>query len=299
MPPADVAVVVVNYRTEAMSARALAAAVRSAAPFRAEEVVVDNGATPASTAALRAAAPDALVLPMPDNRGFAAGVNAGVRAVSAPMLFIVNSDGFARDDAVARLLRHAEAFPRAGVVAPRLVHADGSLQINAYKRFPSLFTLFVEFCAPLHPLHGTRWHPHALASADFATPRPVAHVMGAAMLVRRSAYDAAGPLDERFFLYLEETEWQRRLHAAGWEIRLEPGATVEHLERASSGAEVVSPHYVSSAQRYHRPAWAARLVMRAAAAVSVAAAAVARRARPRDPRFPKLQRAYREVLRSL
>ena len=222
MPEPDVSVIVVNYRTEAMSARALTDAARSAAPYRAELVVVDNGATEASTAALRAAVPEAVVVPEPENRGFAAGVNAGVRAATAPFLFVVNSDGFARPGAVATLLRHAGAHPRAGVVAPRLVHADGSLQINAYKRFPSLLTLFAEFCLPLHPLHGTRLHPHALSRAAIGNAGPIAHAMGAALLVRRAAYDAAGPLDESYFLYLEETEWQRRVWGAGWEVRIEP-----------------------------------------------------------------------------
>jgi N-acetylglucosaminyl-diphospho-decaprenol L-rhamnosyltransferase len=299
MPAPDVSVVVVNYRTEALSARALVDAARSAAPYRAELVVVDNGATEASLATLRAAAPDATVVPLSENRGFAAGVNAGVRAARAPMLFVVNSDAFARGDALARLLRHAADHPRAGLVAPRLSNADGSLQINAYKRFPSLFTLFVEFCLPLHPLHGTRLHPHALPRSAMEAPGRVAHVMGAAMLIRRAAYDAAGPLDEGFFLYLEETEWQRRLTQAGWEVRFEPAAVVEHLEHASDDVDVVSRHYLVSAQRYHHPAWAARLVMRAGAVVSLAAAAVAQRVRPADPRFPRLVSAYRDVLRWL
>jgi N-acetylglucosaminyl-diphospho-decaprenol L-rhamnosyltransferase len=137
MPAPDVSVVVVNYRTEALSARAVADAARAAAPYRAEQIVVDNGATEVTTAALRAAAPEATIVPLAENRGFAAGVNAGVRAASAPLLFVVNSDGFARDDAVARLLRHMEAHPRAALLAPRLANPDGSLQINAYKRFPN------------------------------------------------------------------------------------------------------------------------------------------------------------------
>jgi hypothetical protein len=62
---------------------------------------------------------------------------------------------------------------------------------------------------------------------------------------------------------------------------------------------VVSRHYLASAQRYYRPAWAARLAMRSGAAVSIAAAAAARRVRPADPRFPRLVSAYRDVLRAL
>jgi GT2 family glycosyltransferase len=171
------------------------------------------------------------------------------------------------------------------------------VQVNAYKRLPSLLTLFFDFTAPLHPLDGTRLHPHALPSARLARSGPVAHVMGAAMMVRREAADAAGQLDEEFFLYLEETDWQRRMAAAGGEIHLEPEATVIHMERGSSGHAVVSPHYLRSAQRYFGPR--ARGVMRAGARISVLSARAAGRLRPGDPRFAKLERGYREVLERL
>ncbi len=294
----DVSVIVVNYRTEELTGRALAAA-RGAAPgLELEEIVVDNGATEATAAALALHAPGARVIGEPANRGFAAGVNAGVRAATAERLFILNSDAFCQGDALARLVAHLDAHPRAGLVAPRLTGEDGGLQVNAYRRLPNLVTLFFDFAAPLHVLGHTRLHPHALPPARFrGAAGPVAHVMGAAMLVRRAAYDAAGPLDEGFFLYLEETEWQRRLARAGWEIHLEPAAHLVHLEHGSSEATVVSRHFLDSAVRYHGPR--ARTVMRAGARVSVLTARAAGRLRPADPRFPKLERAFRDVLEHL
>jgi N-acetylglucosaminyl-diphospho-decaprenol L-rhamnosyltransferase len=299
VPPPDVSIVVVNYRTEEMSTRALGDAVRSAAPRAVEQIVVDNGATEDSVAALKGGAPDARIVALGDNRGFAAAVNAGAAAAQGRYLLILNSDAFAKHDAVARLAAYLDGHPQAGVVAPVLRHADGSLQINAYRRFPNLVTLFFEFCLPLHPLHGTALHPHALPRKRFSRPGPVAHAMGAALLVRREAFDQAGPLDERFFLYLEETEWQRRVARAGWEIHLEPAAEVAHLERASSGEEVVSSHYFASAQRYFGRPRAARWVMRTGAGISVLAARAAAAVRPGDPRFPKLVRAFRRVRESV
>ena len=294
----DVSVIVVNYRTEELTGRALAAARAAAGGLSLEEIVVDNGATAATAAALAVHAPRARVIAERDNRGFAAGVNAGVRAASAERLFVLNSDAFCQGDALARLVRHLDAHPHAGLVAPRLTGEDGDLQVNAYRRFPNLVTLFFDFAAPLHPLGRTRLHPHALPPTRFRGPAgPVAHVMGAAMLVRRAAYDAAGPLDEGYFLYLEETEWQRRLAAAGWEIHLEPAAHLVHLEHGSSDATVVSPHFLDSAVRYHGPR--ALGVMRAGARLSVLSARAAGRLRPGDERFGKLERGFRDVLARL
>jgi N-acetylglucosaminyl-diphospho-decaprenol L-rhamnosyltransferase len=293
----DVSIIVINYRTEDLSARAVADARAAAGELSTEAILVDNGATADSAARLRTGVPDAEIVELTENRGFAAGVNAGVARAKGRFLLLLNSDAFMRGHALASLAAHLEAHPRAGVVAPRLLHDDGSLQINAYRRFPGLLTLFFEFCAPLHLLHGRVLHPHTLPRTRFTSPVRVAHVMGAAMLVRREAFRDAGPFDEVFFLYLEETEWQRRVAAAGWEIWVEPTAETLHLEKGSSDAQVFSPHYLESAKRYFHPWPAARLLMRLGARISVLSAALAARARPGDPRFPKLEMAFRDVLR--
>jgi GT2 family glycosyltransferase len=296
---ADVSVIVVNYRTEEMTASAVHRACAAASPFSAEAIVVDNGATAASAAALHSTLPDALIVSEPENRGFAAGVNAGLTRASGRYAFLLNSDAFVRDDGVARLIRYLDAHPTAGVVAPRLVGADGTAQLNAYRRFPNLATLFFDLCLPLHPLHGTALHPHTVPRRRLDGPRRVAHVMGAAMMVRAQAAAQAGALDEAYFLYLEETEWQRRIARAGWEIHFEPAAVAVHLEKGSSDAQVVSPHYLASAQRYFQPAARARAVMRAGAWISLISAVAAKRLRPRDPRFAKLATAYRRTLGEL
>jgi GT2 family glycosyltransferase len=297
----DVSLVVVNYRTEDMTAGAVRAA-RAAAPgLSLEVVVVDNGSTPQSAARLEAALPDATVVARTENRGFAAGVNAGLAVASGRTLLLLNSDAFPRDNAVTRLVDHLDAHPGAGVVAPRVEGPDGELQFNAYRRFPNLVTLFFDFCLLLHPLAGTRLHPHTLPRARFEGPAGrVAHATGAALLVRREAAHAAGPLDEGYFLYLEETEWLSRITAAGWEVHLEPAAVVVHADKGSDpDSQVFSPHYFRSAERYYRSPGAARRVMRAGARVSLPVAAAAAALRPRDPRFSKLKREFARVLREV
>ncbi|MDQ6811925.1 MAG: hypothetical protein M3Z95_08520, partial [Actinomycetota bacterium] len=173
---------------------------------------------------------------------------------------------------------------------------DGSLQVNAYRRFPSLITLFAGFCLPLHPLGHTPLHPHQLAPSRLNRSGRVAHVMGAAMLVRREVLDTAGAFDERFFLYLEETEWQQRVASAGWEIHLEPAARFTHVGQASdASAQVISGHYIDSALQFYRSPAAALRVMRAGAFISMWSARAAARLRPQDPRFPRLEETFARV----
>lgn len=289
----DVSIVVVNYRTPELTAQALADARAAAGDLEVELVAVDSGSGDGSADALAPLASDAQIVALETNRGYAAALNAGIDHATARNVLLLNSDALARGDAVARLVAYADAQPRAGVVAPGLEHEDGSRQVNAYRRFPNLLTLFADFCLPLHLLGRTSWHPHQLPPSQFASARRVAHVLGAAMLVRRDAAAAAGALDEGYFLYLEETEWQRRIAGAGWEIHLEPAARFVHVGQASdASAQVISDHYVDSALRYYRSPAAALWVMRAGTWISLVCARAAARLRPRDPRFPRLVQAF-------
>jgi GT2 family glycosyltransferase len=81
----------------------------------------------------------------------------------------------------------------------------------------------------------------------------VAHATGAALAVRRRAYEEAGPLDEGYFLYFEETEWLERVQRHGWAVELVPEARVMHRVRGGGDpARVPSPQYLPSAYRYLR-----------------------------------------------
>ena len=265
----DVSVIVVNYRSAELTARALEAARSAAGGLNLQEIVVDNASGEEEVERLRRELPHASVIALAENRGFAAGNNAGIAQATGRYLMLLNPDAFALEDAVARLVRHLDEHPQAGLAAPVLENEDGSVQANLYRYFPNLATLFVEFCFPLAKvavLLRTRF------SASTETPagwRPVAHAIGAALLVRADAAKATGPLDERFFLYLEETEWQRRMAAAGWRRDGVPEARFTHLGGGSSSSPALaSPHYLDSAAIYFGHGRSAEAVIAAGAAIS-------------------------------
>jgi N-acetylglucosaminyl-diphospho-decaprenol L-rhamnosyltransferase len=251
----DAAVVVVNYRTPELVEQCLASVRAGSDGLRLQTVVVDNASGDASVERLRAALPWAQVLAMDENRGFAAGVNAGVRHTSAEAVVVLNPDTTLDPDALRELLEHLRRRPRTGVVAPLLEGPDGRLAPNGYRRFPGLSTLAFDLCIPLSYLlvYAPALHPYAMSPAALRAGRDPAWVCGAAMAIRRSAYIEAGPLDEGFFLYFEETEWQQRVAARGWTIELAPAARARHLVRGGGeDALAHSPHFLTSALRYLR-----------------------------------------------
>lgn len=272
---ADLAIVIVNYRNGDDVVRALASIAEAEDGLELERVVVDNASGDGSAEMIEAARPEIRVVRNHANRGFAAGVNAGFAATAAPVVLVLNPDTIVQPGALRPLVEHLRTHPHTAIVAPLLVHEDGSPQPNGYRRFPTLLTLFAEFCIPvsyffaLVPLP----HPHNLSPAALATGPQVAHVYGAAFAVRREAYEQAGPLDEGFFLYLEETEWQQRVGKAGWAIEIEPSARIVHFVRGGgASAEVPSEHYLESTYRYFglrgTPAWAVDAVLLTATTIS-------------------------------
>ena len=252
MEGADVAVVIVNYRTPELTARCLEFVDEAANGLEVERIVVDNASDDGSAVRLREARPDAKVVERPANDGFAAGVNAGFGASTAPVVVVLNPDTEPQRESIARLVEHLRTRSRAGVAAPLLTTPDGAVQRSAHRRFPSLLTVFVDFCVPLGYALALRpaWHPHELPEAATERGPAVEHVTGAALAIRRSAYEDAGPFDERFFLYLEETEWQQRVRGRGWAIEVVPGARVVHLTRAGASMTAITERYLPSIYRY-------------------------------------------------
>jgi N-acetylglucosaminyl-diphospho-decaprenol L-rhamnosyltransferase len=271
----DAAIVVVNYRTPELVERCLRSVRATCGELRLQTVVVDNASGDGSVERLRAALPHATVVAMEENRGFAAGVNAGFRHCAAELVVVLNPDTEVRPGALRALLERLRERPRTGVVAPLLQDAEGQPTASAYRRFPGLFSLAFDLCLPLSYAlaYAPGLHPYSLSPKALLAGRPVAHVCGAAMAIRRSAYEQAGPLDEGFFLYLEETEWQQRVAQSGWTIEVLPAARVCHLVRGG-GAEALapSPHFVGGALRYLRlrgvPSVLARAMLSLALALS-------------------------------
>ena len=228
---ADVAVVVVTYD-------ALPWIEQSLESVRGHEtVVVDNGSSDGTVAFVRERFEEVRVLEQ-GNEGLAAGWNRGLEAVGGDYVLILNADAWLLGDALERLRDFLDAHPRAALVGPRLLNADGTLQ-RSVRGFPTLWRLATEYLflrklAPRSELLNSFY----AGGFDHSTAREAEFVMGSCMLVRRAAIDDVGPLDEAFFLFSEETDWCYRFREAGWEVWFDPAAECVHVGGASHGGRM-------------------------------------------------------------
>jgi N-acetylglucosaminyl-diphospho-decaprenol L-rhamnosyltransferase len=220
-----------------------------------EILVIDNNSTDGSPEMVRAEFPQVRLITNEENRGFTAANNQGLAASRGRFLLLLNPDTEVVGDALGVMLRTMEEHPKIGVLGPRLLYPDGSLQPSR-RRFPTFATALVESTVVQEWWRDNRilrhYYMDDIPAADSGQVQQVDWLVGACLLVRREVYDQVGRLDEGFFMYSEELDWCRRIKEAGWEIAYFPEATVIHHEGKSS--EQVVParhiHFQSSKVRY-------------------------------------------------
>jgi len=213
------AVVIVAYDS-ARDLPATLAALRPQLGDRDELLIVDS----ASSDDPAAVAGDARVLRLERNAGFAGGCNAGAAATTAPLLFFLNPDARPAPGCLDALRAAAGAHPGWGAWQA-LVALPGRVEVNT--RGGEVHWLGVGWS-------GGYGEPVAAAGDE---DRTVGFASGAALVVRREAWDAAGGFDADYFMYGEDLDLSLRLRLAGWEIGVVGGAVVEHDYEFAKGTQ--------------------------------------------------------------
>jgi N-acetylglucosaminyl-diphospho-decaprenol L-rhamnosyltransferase len=228
----SVAVVVVNYE----SGPALARCVEGfRAEGAAELVIVDNGSTDGSVAALCRRFPDVEVLVPGRNLGYGAAANRGAAATSAPLLLVCNPDLEVRPGLLSALAEAVDSHPSCALAGP-LIRTPGGDRYPSARRFPSLVDAaghaLLGIFVPDNRFTRSYQQPDLDACADGTCT--VDWVSGACFLVRRSAFEQVGGFDEAYFMYAEDVDLCWRLGRADWTVAYVPSAEVTHLQGIST-----------------------------------------------------------------
>lgn len=248
--PTQLSVIIVSYNTRDMTLNCLNTLFSGLQTVTAEVWVVDNASQDGSVEAIQSAFPSVRILANDLNSGFGTANNQAMTQAKGEFLLLLNSDAFPDPHAIPTLISYLQAHSDVGVVGPRLLNEDGSLQLSCF-RFPSPIRCWLE-----NLWLSALFHRHSLLG-DYRRwshdqERLVESITGACMLVRRKVYEQVGGFDERFFMYSEETDWQRRIADAGWKIAFTPDAVVTHLGGASGANEAarISRHFFDSLDYY-------------------------------------------------
>ena len=204
-------------------------------PLPIEIIVVDNASTDESIAMVRGRFPEVRLIVNEQNLGFAAANNQAIAQARGRVLFLLNPDAYLRPGALAGLARFLQEHPEAAAAGPNVLNPDGTWQAAVF-RFPTLWDLFCEavFLSVLWP-HSRLFARKELGGFDRDAVRQVDWIQGCALAIRREVWEAVGPFDEGYWMYVEELDWCRRAHVLGYRLFFTPDAEVVHYGKRSVG----------------------------------------------------------------
>lgn len=185
-----------------------------------------------------------------ENEGYGRGNNRAVAAASGEYIAIINPDIEVTAGALDGLLSYLQENEKVGLVAPKLLSPDGTLQ-DSFRRFPSLPDLVIKRVALLRKVFSRRVQRFLMWNIDLTIPTAVDWVVGACMLIRREAWNQVQGFDPRYFLFLEDTDLCRKLWKAGWQVVFHPSYSVIHAEKRLSDTKSIFDFFRKKTVRSH------------------------------------------------
>ena len=258
----DLSIVIVHYRSPMDLETCLRSIEEARMPMGHEICVVDNRSEDGAVAMVRRLFPKVKVIENSHNVGFGRAVNEAFRRTAGVYVLVLNPDIMVRPDSIETLRRYMESDRDVAICAPKLLNEDGTLQFSCRKDYSVGVYLFRR--TPLG-----RWFPghkiirdHLMADWDHATSRDVDWVLGAAFMLRRSAFQDSLVMDERFFLYFEDVDLCLRLRRAGWRVVYNPDSVMVHAHQRASAGGLVSRAKVEHLKSWLKFEWKHRVAGR-------------------------------------
>lgn len=253
--PPDLSICIVNWNTADLLRGCLSSILRETWRISLELIVVDNDSRDDSASMVRREYPCVKLLANTENVGFARANNQAFAEASGRYVLVLNSDTVVLPNALDILVQFMEVHPEAGATGCKLLDSNGLVQRSCWQGFPSMQTEVIDalFLWKLFPR--LPWVRNSEISVeDLENELAVDHLLGACFVVRREVIDSIGGMDDRIFLYLEETDWCYRIKSGGWQIYYLPAAKVIHIgqQSARQDPERTLPEMYRSHLRFYR-----------------------------------------------
>lgn len=236
----DVSIIIVSWNTKDILYGCLKSISEQTKKIDYEIIVVDNASADGSAEMVKKNFPSFILIENSKNRGFAAANNQGIAITKGCYVLLLNSDTIILNDAISKTVFFADNNPDAAVVACKVLNPDGTLQLSCFM-FPSLLNMLLSssYIYKLFP-RSKFFGREQMTWWDRNHARDVDVVTGCFMLVRQTAIEQIGSMDEQFFMYGEETDWCYRFKQAGWKVMFAPAGEIIHLGNQSAKSHPAS-----------------------------------------------------------
>ncbi len=231
----NVSIIIINWRSADFLRKCLASVYANTRDVEFEIIVVDNASFDGSQEMVEREFPEVCFIQSADNLGFAKANNLGFQRSQGRNLIFLNPDTEVLEGAIQKLSACIDSRPKAGIVGPRLLNTDLSVQTSCIQSYPTLLNQIfdADLLRRLFP-KSSLWGTRPLFEIQDG-PAHVEVVSGACLVIRREAFEEAGRFNDKFFMYAEDVDLCYEAKRAGWDVYYLGDATVVHHGGRSSG----------------------------------------------------------------
>ena len=235
--PADLAVIIVSYKTRDLLEKCLASIFNDPCDLSLQVIVADNNSGDGAPDMVREKFPDVLLFDNKENLGYSAANNQGIRAANARHYLLLNPDTEVNAAALAAMAGFLDRHPAVGAAGCQLLNTDGTHQ-ESFFHFPVPLSRYFEHEA-FYPAvaHRLLRLPPAAPRIDEPGAQRVDIIKGACLMINGRAMDEVGLLDEDSFLYADDIDWCLRARRMGWDAYLLTHHSITHHGYASTDQE--------------------------------------------------------------
>lgn len=214
-----ISLIFVNYNSRRLLQSALKGIFDHPPKISFQVIVVDNASTDDSLTVLPQLFPSIDFIASDQNLGFGSGANLGLQRAAGKYFAVLNPDLLFSGGEIDAVIAWMKQHPKAGLVSPKLLNPDKSLQYNALRFLGVIKTVLIRRSPLRHLAWAKRLNAwYRLEDFDHKSDRMVDWVIGAAMFIRAEAYARVGGFDSRYFMYYEDVDLCRRFWLAGFQV---------------------------------------------------------------------------------
>ena len=232
--PIEISIIINNYKTRGLLKQCLKGIYLYPPSVEYEVIVVDNNSRDGSVEMVKDKFPQVRLIEAKTNLGHHKGNNLGIKNSSGRYILILNTDIALLDNSIDKIYRFMEDHPQSALVGPKLKNPDGYIQMSAL-RFPSkLVPIYRRTFLGKLDFAKKEIDYYLMKDFDHSSTRTVDWILGACEMVRRSAINKVGPMDEDLFLYFGDIAWCKKFWQAGYKVYYFVDANIVHYHKRES-----------------------------------------------------------------
>lgn len=230
----EISIIINNYKTKGLLKQCLNGIFRYPPSVDYEVIVVDNNSQDGTVEIVKEKFPQVKLIEAKENLGHHKGNNLGIKNSTGKYVLITNTDIAFLDNSIDKLYDFMESHQEAALVGPKLKNPDGSVQMSCL-RFPSkLVPIYRRTFLGDFPFAQKALDHYLMKDFNHLATREVDWILGACVMVRKSAIDKVGLMDESLFLYFGDIAWCKRFRESNYKVYYFVDANIVHYHKRES-----------------------------------------------------------------